>query len=612
MFYYDVALIGLKLAPLTYKSESAIDCGAKILAPIKGKKAGAIVLNKRDRPPFECEVIADILDETLSPEYLKTAKFIAYYYICEIGEALALFTIAKKSEIKPIKIDVNIVLNDRQKEALDFIDRPKPALLFGDTGCGKSEIYMKLFERVLNNNKTALFLMPEISLTPQIEKRLKERFGSLAALWHSKISAAKKRKTLLAIASGEVRIVAGARSALFLPMPNLGVIVVDEEHDESYKSAQTPRHNARDVAIVLAKELNIPVTLGSATPSAVSFSRFETFRLKGQFFKEGGRNFRFIPNATDAPTDEALLALKETIERKKQAIVFLPTRANFKYLICQTCGESIKCPFCDVGMSVHSAKRALICHYCNAVLPIPKICPKCGSAELSANRRGVAEVAELLKKALPNAAIAQFDRDSIKSDAALRNTLELFNDRKIDILVGTQMLSKGHNYHDVETSIALGLDRLLAQCDYRAYERAVSLLTQLAGRAGRKTKALVLAQTANYDRFAPYINDYERFLKDEIARRDPLYPPHIRLLRVLVSAINEGSAKKRVEEIVEKLTPIEGVEIIGYGACPIARIKTKYRFHILLRSKSAKALIYAGEISRGKWTDIEMDPLSIS
>ncbi|MDR0665192.1 MAG: primosomal protein N' [Helicobacteraceae bacterium] len=611
MFYYDAALIGFRLAPLTYKSEIAIENGAKITVLLNGKPQEAIVLNTRDEPPFECEKIIEISDEFISAPYLKTAKFIAEYYICEIGEALTLFTSARKSEIEPIKIDALIDLNDSQREAFNFINRPKPTLLFGDTGSGKSEIYMKLFERVLNENKTALFLMPEISLTPQVESRLKKRFGSLVALWHSKIAAAKKRKTLSAIASGEVRVVAGARSALFLPMPNLGAIAIDEEHDESYKSSRTPKFNARDCAVVLAKTLNIPIALGSATPSAVSFSRFETFRLKGQFFKEGARRFRFISNAIDAPSDEAISALKETIGRKKQAIVFLPTRANFKYLVCQKCGESVKCPFCDVGMSVHSAKRALVCHYCNAVLPIPRICPKCFCEELSAHRRGAAEAEALLKEALPHAAIARFDRDAIKNDADLRKTLALFNDRKIDILVGTQMLSKGHDYHGVELSVALGLDYLLAQSDYRAYERAVSLLLQLGGRAGRKSEALVLAQTANPDCFAPYVEDYERFLKEEIAKREPLYPPSVRLLRAVVSIADEQKARDRLEEIVQALKGIGEVETIGYGACPIARIKNKFRFHILLRSRSARALIIAGRAARGKWTDIEMDPLNI-
>ncbi|MDR2638235.1 MAG: primosomal protein N', partial [Helicobacteraceae bacterium] len=541
MFYYEIAFVGLKLAPLTYASEIAIESGAKIVAPLKAKPREAIVLHQTKTPDFACENISEISDELIAPAYLKTARFIAEYYICEIGEALSLFGAAKPSAIEPIIVDTRIELNDRQQEALDFIDRPKPTLLFGDTGSGKTEIYMKLFERVLNDNKTALFLMPEISLTPQIEKRLTDRFGSLAAIWHSKVGAAKKRKILASVASGAVRVVAGARSALFLPMPNLGAIVIDEEHDESYKSSATPRYNARDCAVVLAKALNIPIALGSATPSAVSYSRFETFRLRGQFFAEGARRFRFIPSASDAPTPEVIAALSAAIARKKQAIVFLPTRANFKYLVCQRCGESVKCPFCEVGMSVHSAKRALICHYCNAVLPIPRVCPKCGSEELSANRHGAAEVAATLREALPNAVIAQFDRDAIKTEAALRKTLSLFNDRRIDILVGTQMLSKGHDYHEVELSVALGLDRLLAQSDYRAEERAVGLLLQLAGRAGRKSSALVLAQTANADRFAPYIEDYERFLKDEIQKRDPLYPPHARLLRVVIACADEAA-----------------------------------------------------------------------
>jgi primosomal protein N' (replication factor Y) len=612
LFFYDLAPIGFKLAPLTYESETQIEIGRKVAAPLRGKTREAIVLSEVAMPSFKCEKITQVFEEKIAPAYLKTAKFIADYYICEIGEALSLFICAKPTAIAPITINADIELNDRQKEALIFVDRPKATLLFGDTGSGKTEIYMKLFERVLNENKTAVFLMPEISLTPQIEKRLKERFGSLVAIWHSKVTVVKKRKILEGISGGEIRLVAGARSALFLPLPNLGAIVIDEEHDDSYKSSQTPKNNARDTAIVLAKELNIPVVLGSATPSAVSFERFETFRLRGQFFADGSRAFRFIPSAIDAPCDEVIAALKDTLERKKQAIVFLPTRANFKYLICQSCGEGVKCPFCEVGMSVHSARRAMVCHYCNAVLPIPQVCPKCGGAELSANRRGTAEVVSILQEALPNAAIAQFDRDAIKSDRELRDTLSRFNDRKIDILVGTQMLSKGHDYHDVETSIALGLDYLLAQSDFRCYERAVALLVQLAGRAGRKSGALVFAQTTNAKFFEPYVEDYERFLREEIARRAPLYPPHVRLLRVVISCASEAKAREKLARALERLKAIGEAEIVGYGECAIGRIKTKYRFQILLRSRSAKALIAAGRMARGEDVDAEIDPLSVA
>jgi primosomal protein N' (replication factor Y) len=611
LFFYEIAFAGLKLAPLTYRSESKIKNGTKIIAPLKAKPREAIVLNETGAPAFECENILTIFDETIAESYLKTARFIADYYICEIGEALSLFITAKQGAINPISVNTRIKLNDRQNEALRFVDRPKPTLLFGDTGSGKSEIYMKLFERVLNDNKTALFLMPEISLTPQTEKRLTGRFGSLVAIWHSKVSAAKKREILAALARGEVRVVAGARSALFLPMPNLGAIVIDEEHDDSYKSAQTPKYNARDCAVVLAKELSIPIVLGSATPSAVSFARFERFRLRGQFFQDAGREFRFVPSASDAPSDEVIAALKEATARKKQAIVFLPTRANFKYLFCQRCGESVKCPFCDAGMSVHSEKRALICHYCNAVAPIAQACPKCGG-ELSADRHGVAEVAAILREALPNATIAQFDRDAIKSDRKLRETLKLFNDQKIDILVGTQMLSKGHDYHAIELSVALGLDRLLAYGDYRSAERAVSLLVQLAGRAGRKSKALFLAQTMNAKFFAPYIADYESFLQEELVKRDSLYPPSIRLLRVMIAHAIEATARETTKALAKKIEALGIAEIVGYGSCAIARLKNKYRYQILLRSKSAKALITAGLIARGKLCDVEMDPLNIA
>lgn len=612
MFYYETALSGLRLAPLTYAYDRPLEPGAEVIAPLSGKPRSGYILRAVDRPGFDCETLQAITDRQIDAPRLATARFLAEYYGCEPGEALALFTPAPPAAPQTSPIDTQIILSTDQQAALDFVSQPKPTLLFGDTGSGKSEIYMKLFERVLNEGKTALFLMPEISLTPQIESRLKAHFGHAVALWHSKVTKPRKEKILAGLQSGEVRIVAGARSALFLPMPSLGAIVVDEEHDDSYKSQSRPRYHARDTACILGRELKIPVVLGSATPSLTSYARFERFRLKGQYFSEGTRRFRFIPSASEEPSSEVIAALKATIARGKQAIVFLPTRANFKYLICGTCGANVKCPFCEVGMSLHSSKRAMKCHYCNFAQPIPQTCPTCGSGALIANRHGTAEIVKLLSEALPEARIAQFDRDAVTTDGKLRALLRDFNNNQTDILVGTQMLSKGHNYHDVDLAVVLGLDRVLGLPEFRAHERALSLLVQIAGRAGRKGDAQVLVQTVNEASFAPYLGDYESFLKQELHARRDLWPPHTRLLRLLISHSDPKKAQAVLDQTVQIAAGQRGVEVVGHGECVISRITNKYRYHILLRGESPKALISAARAAAHPLVEIEIDPLNFS
>ncbi len=467
---------------------------------------------------------------------------------------------------------------------------------------------MKYFEEVLKKGKRAIFLMPEISLTPQMESRLKIHFGQNVAIWHSKLAKKKKEAILEDIYSQKVKIVAGPRSALFLPIEDLDLIVIDEEHDDSYKAHNRPRYHARDLAIYFGKKLDINVVLGSATPSVTSYKNYSHFRLKGSYYK-GEKEFIWDnSNLTLSPT--ILENLQKVLEEKKQAIIFLPTRANFKYLICQNCGEAVHCPYCDVGMSLHFDKRALVCHYCNFAQMIPEICPSCSSPELKANRIGTAEVVEELKEIFPKAKIKKFDRDEITTQKKLEKVLKEFSNKEIDILVGTQMLSKGHDYPDVALSVILGIDYILNMADFKARERAVSLLLQIAGRSGRKTRGKVIVQTLNADFFKNYL-EYEKFLKDELRHRKGLYPPFKRVALIHFSHKNGEVAKKSMEEMVKNLRNFKNVEIIGYGPAPIEKIAAKFRFNILLRSDSPKALITAITASRTDFSEVDMDPVSI-
>ncbi|MDD2950688.1 MAG: primosomal protein N', partial [Sulfuricurvum sp.] len=494
--------------------------------------------------------------------------------------------------------------------SLHFIRSNSVSLLFGDTGAGKSEIYMRRMDEILSEGKRCLLLLPEISLTPQMESRFCAHFGDAVVLWHSKMTPKQKKVTLEKIYSGEAHIIVGPRSALFLPIADLGLIVVDEEHDESYKSSSRPRYNARDMAVYIGNLLKIPVVLGSATPSLGSYAKYPFFRLRGGFY-ESKRTFVFEPSL-EALTPSIDRVVLENFALGHQGIVFIPTRANFKYTVCESCGYHVECPFCSVGMSQHKNSRALKCHYCNYTEVLPKICPKCQSGALRTARLGTAEAVEHFNQLSQDMRVQQFDRDIITTQNKLIKVLASFNRHEIDLLVGTQMLSKGHDYHDIALAIVMGLDNLLSQSDYRAREKALSLLVQIAGRSGRKQNATVIVQSFNEHFFREYLEDYEKFLIDELRIRNGRYPPTKKLARLLYAHKNGLKAKEAMEEAVAQLQRMEKVQIVGFGASAIERIADKYRFQILLRSDKSTDLIRAIKHIKSPMMEIDMDPIEFT
>ncbi len=453
--------------------------------------------------------------------------------------------------LSPLQIGKIPNLTPAQEQARKFAEANETSLIFGDTGSGKSEIYIALIAQALAAGKQALFLMPEISLTPQMTKRLQSYFGERLGVWHSKISPKKKREILEKFNAGEIRLIAGARSALFLPFSDLGLIVVDEEHDDSYKSAAAPRLNARDAAIFVGKKLGIRVVLGSATPALSTYAKQPHFRLRGTYFSSAKR-FIFDESETGL-SPKILTEIGRSLEAGKQAVVFLPTRANYKYMVCENCGQIVRCPFCAVGMSYHADAAALKCHYCGFSTFYRASCENCGGEVMQARKIGTGELAAQLAARFPSARIAKFDRDEITTQRKLEALLNNFNAHKIDILVGTQMLSKGHDYHGVDLAVIMGIDEHLSYPDFRAREKTLALAMQVAGRAGRSGQGRVVIQTRQSSFFRDYIENYDDFLRDEAEFREGLYPPYMRLLRVLVSHKNEKAASEIMNVALELL-----------------------------------------------------------
>lgn len=613
MNYYKVAIKGLYLDELIYHSEESFDDFEEILVDLKNKKElRAFIISSCSKPYFKTKPIKARLKTRLSKTQISLAKFTSSYYSSKIGFVLKNYETSFDYSLEKIKGLKAPILNEEQEKAKAFLKENKQALLFGNTGCGKSEIYFSLIKEKLEEGKQVLLLMPEIALTPQMSKRLALYFKDLFIIYHSKITKAKRAKSLELLKEGKALLVAGPRSALYLPFIRLGLIIVDEEHDNSYKASNAPFINSKDAALYLGKKENIPVLLGSATPLATSFYKLKSIRIKKSFFES--KKEYIYDESDELLSDIVINNLKEVLKLKKQAIVFLPTRANFRQILCKNCGQAILCAYCSIPMSLHRKNKLLLCHYCSFTQAIAKLCPNCQSNMLSPQKTGTAELVLLLQKKLGQTAIIQrFDSDELKSFNKLSKILNDFNKKKIDILVGTSMLAKGHDYHEVALSVILGLDEYLFHANYKAREECLALAIQVAGRAGRKDTAKIIMQSKQKHFFQKYLDNYDAFLEDELRLRKELYPPFKRLARLIILKKDEKQAIKLTQILEKELSKLENLEIVGFGPCPVLKIKEYFRYYLLLRAKDYKILLYAARLGLSyEGVQSDMDPLSFS
>ena len=395
----------------------------------------------------------------------------------------------------------------------------------------------------------------------------------------------------------------------FFPLISLGVIVVDEEHDESYKSDSKPRFHTKDLSIYMAKKFDIQLVLGSATVSTTSFHKMPFIRLT-QTYHNTKKSYTF--DDSDASLSLTVLnRISKTLESKNQVIIFLPTRANFKYQICTTCGKSVECPYCSVSMSLHKNDLTLKCHYCGYTEKIPEFCPTCKTGVIHNLRVGTAQIEEELNEIFKDKIVKRFDRDKVKTNTQLKALLNEFNKGDIDILVGTQMLSKGHDYHNVKLAVVLGIDSVLNMNSYKARERALSLLIQISGRSGRKGEGEVIIQTKNEDFFDFYLNEsnYQEFLESELEFREELYPPYLKMAKVVFSHTNGLKVKDELDIYVNLLKQKKDIEVVGFGQCAIFKMANKYRYEIILRSSNIKALLTSLHSITSPMASIDMDTI---
>ncbi len=532
-------------------------------------------------------------------------------------------------------------LTEAQKEVLAGIARSQKTvqLLHGVTGSGKTEIYLTLIADALRRGKSALFLVPEIALTPQMFKQLRARFGESAAILHSGLSAGERFDEWWRLRTGEAKIAIGARSAVFAPVENVGVIVMDEEHDQSYVSETNPRYRTDEIARRRAEYNGCKLILGSATPSVESY-------LKG---KEGEYELLELPERIHArPMPEIVIAdmrrevrrgnnsafsavlreeLSDCLARGKQSIVFINRRGFAQSVICRECGYVAKCASCDVSLTYHSEEDCLKCHYCGARYHMLSACPACGSIHLNYTGTGTQKVVGELKKMYPSARILRMDNDTTSGKEGHYKILKAFAAREADILVGTQMVAKGHDFPAVTLVGILDADMSLHFSDYRSGERTFQLVTQVSGRSGRADEAgKVVLQTydpENYILRFAVNNDYKGFFEHETAlRKATAFPPFAKIVRVLVTAEEDGRALdvlKKVWFSLAELYDAHREEFLFFNKmrAPVKRIQNRFRYQVLMRVRGGALLpeIYARALphaSRGVSVSVEEDPNNLS
>lgn len=637
MKYAEVAL-NLPINELfTYEipeeMHGAVCAGSRVLVPFRNKKVVGIVVRLSDKTDLETvKKVQNCLDSypVLTPELLPMLEWVSDYYRCSLGEAIhaALPCLGKGKKHPLDKIPDLDELEAKygymepehkdptpeQKNALEIlkqkIDKGKfnVSLLYGVTGSGKTEIYLQAIARTLAQKKNALILVPEIALTYQLIKRFKERFGDKVAVLHSGLLGSHRMKDWRRVRMGEARVVVGVRSAVFAPVQRLGLVVVDEEHEMTFKQDNTPRYHARDVAIMRAKLNNASVILGSATPSLESYynavtGKYQMIELTQRIDNRKMPQCEIIDmrQEWDNQDGNQIISsplhyeIRKRLDLKQQVILFLNRRGFSTILLCRGCGKTIFCNRCAVPLTYHKVTGKVHCHYCGLRKNPPTKCPVCGQELVKYLGLGTQQVEDEVIKLFPDAKVARLDLDITRKRGEYEKILDGFVSGETDILLGTQMIAKGMDIPNVTLVGVINADMLLSLPDFRSSERAYSLLTQVAGRAGRgTTPGKVIIQTYNPSHYALNAvvrNERHSFYEREIKFRKKLsFPPFKRMLLILFQHKIQAQSLSIAEHFAylsrEIVKGMEGpeVDILGPAAAPLHKLKNYYRYHVLMKS----------------------------
>lgn len=631
-------------------SDMDVKFGVRVSVSFGRRKMTGFVIAVSDEKPegdYELKAIERVIDKdpVFTQSLLELASWMKTMYFSPTGLNLSMMIPSgrRESEVSPFFEPASFKaiehLSPCQEHALSVLRESNDRIfyLFGITGSGKSEVYLRRAEDVIRSGKQVLYMVPEITLTEQVSDEVYTRFAGRVAILHSSLTPSQRLKAWNGIMSGEIDIVIGARSSVFAPFKNLGLIILDEEHETSYKSGNTPRYHARQIAEYRARKENAVLIMGSATPSLEAWNMMAEHRIHRidmmDRIGEGKYPRVMIVNSLREKrniTKELEEAIRKTLKDKKGVILFLNRRGYTYNYVCSSCGHIVTCPNCSVSMTYHKKEGRLVCHTCGFSEPLVKVCPECHSRDLSPHGFGTENIEEEAKALFPYARIARLDTDIAQSGKGkTQEILQGFRDGRIDILLGTQMIAKGLNFPLVSLIGVLNADSSLAIPDFRASERTFDLLHQVAGRAGRyRDDGFVIVQTTQP--FASAIqavaeNDLEMFYKKELSERKATgFPPFSRLLNLTLRGKNEEKVRESAENLgkeadrLEEMGGYEDIEIFSPSPCLIEKKAQYFRYHILLRSVSAKILLrFTHELlSKYKapssvYIEIDMDPISL-
>lgn len=632
--------------PDKYLSDQYV--GKRALVNFNGRKIiGYIVGNGKPSSAFTIKPIEKLIDDEplFTQKMIAFAEWISAYYFASVGEALSLMVPKgvrpKESGYKGEgqKIEKN-ELTESQQTVYQSIrsdlttGRGRKFYLYGITGSGKTEIYFKLIEDTLDQGKQVIFLVPEIAMSYQTLDRLRRRFGDKCAVLHSGLTGSVKLGEYLRLLRGEAVIAVGPRSALFAPFDNIGLIIIDEEHEGAYKSDESPRFHARSAAIYLSNVHNALLVLGSATPSIESWYHathgfFILYRLQERYGGAQLPDVRIIDTSQLPPYKYLTAEMTAEINRRLQnheQVILLQNRRGFANCIqCEACKTIIVCPKCSIALTYHKSKGKLLCHRCGYSSAVPEKCPECGHERLSKLGAGTQKIEAEIAKTFPHARVLRIDYDALHSSSVIAETFAEIERGEIDIIVGTQMIAKGLHFPGVKFVGVVNADLFLNIPDFKAAERAFSLITQVAGRAGRTgEKGLVMIQTMNPDHYSittSTTGDFDEFYENEITFREMMgMPPFRRLLRLVVRGTQEETVKNGIAGIKRSIDRVaaESVEILGPSPCMITKINMNYRYQIVMKSvrieplqKLVKAVLPEVTLSRGLYLEIDTDPADL-
>lgn len=632
----------------TYKIPDSMNLvpGMRVVVNFAGRKLIGFVSLVHSNMPEGIElkeIESRIDDEPIYDErIIRLAEYVSESYLSSVGEALGKALPAgessksrpRSSRVRHIQ-DSGIILTGKQKEIYDRIltSENKTHLIFGITGSGKTEVYMSAAIDAVSKGLSVIYLVPEITLSSQIYERLYKVFGDNLIVYHSHLTQNQRLANWKKFYKGEAMVAVGTRSAVFLQCPALGLIIVDEEHDSSYKEQSTPRYNARRIAFHRSETENAKVILGSATPSIETLYAAERGVIELHTLSERYGEGKLplieivkLKNSSEEITPRLKLFTNRAVKEGNQAVYLLNRRGFAPFVLCGDCGTAAECPDCSIGMNYHRGK-GMLCHYCGFSADVPVTCPKCGSESILKLGSGTQKIEETINKEFPDYRVFRLDQDSARKKDAVYDLLEQMQKREIDILLGTQMISKGFDFHGVTVAGIIMADIGLNMPDFRATEKIFSLLMQLSGRSGRGgSEGRVIIQTLNEEHVIfDYLKkqDYLGFYREELKIRKLInYPPFSRLARIVI----RGKAEDTVDEASDQLAEIlkkTGAEkfpkimVLGPSPAPLTKIGGNYRYHIILKSSKLKDLTALIKTaldsfkSKAVYVEIDIDPVDM-